>query len=284
MKQEMSEALSGFLLLNKPIGMTSHTLVAQVRKKLGVKRVGHAGTLDPFATGLMMVLVGHSTVMSQDLLGLDKVYEFEIKLGVETDTLDSTGQITEEQPIPELTEALLKATLQEFEGEIEQVPPAYSALKFQGRPLYEYMRTQGKLPMSIENKRRKITIYSLELLSHTKTTITCRAHVSSGTYIRVLAADIAKKLGTVGHCSVLNRSRIGQFLLMNSCSLDSDLSLNHPTDLFPFEKVYLTQEFDKALDHGQKVPCGKDFSNQKVFVLASHRKSGFLANWPRIHS
>lgn len=199
--------LCGMILMDKPIGLTSHQVVSCVRKTLGIDKVGHLGTLDPFASGLLPILVGGATRLSDEILGSEKQYLFTIKLGQETDTLDIHGKITSEKDVPVDFEEKINCVLHQFQGEIEQTPPVYSALKMQGKPLYAYMRAVGELPFSIETKKRPIQIHKLEIVASDKqkNEITLRTLCGKGTYIRSLARDLANAIGTVGFCSALRR-------------------------------------------------------------------------------
>lgn len=202
-----SNPLCGMILIDKPIGMTSHQVVSSVRKILQMDKVGHLGTLDPFASGLLPILIGGATRLSDEILGSQKQYLFTIKFGVETDTLDPQGRIIAEKIVPADFEQKIRYVLPQFHGEIAQIPPAYSALKMHGKPLYAYMRAIGQLPCAIETKKRNIQIQRLEIIhaDQDKCEITLRTLCGKGTYIRSLARDLADAIGTVGHCSALRR-------------------------------------------------------------------------------
>ena len=212
------ENLTGLILIDKAAGLSSYDIVRKVKKSLNIKKVGHFGTLDPFATGLLPIAVGSSTRLSEYLLEKDKKYIFTIELGKETDTLDAYGKIVKEAPVPSDFPKKIQDVILSFVGLIEQEPPSYSALKFAGRPLYEYMRTQGKLPINMSEKKRHINIYELELIhfDSTKKQITLKLFCSKGTYVRSLARDIAKLLGTVGFCKELRRTEVGEFSIENA--------------------------------------------------------------------
>ncbi len=207
----------GFLLINKPAGMTSHDVVNVVRKKTGERKIGHAGTLDPMATGLLILAVGKFTKRIKEFSGLDKNYEAEITLGAESDTDDAMGEIkTVSSFIPKENE--IAEALQSLTGEIEQVPPKFSAKKIGGQTAYKLAR-KGK---TFELKPQKVIIYELKLgkYSYPKLNLICR--VSSGTYIRAIARDLGKLLGTGGYLSKLKRTRIGSFRLENANDLDDN--------------------------------------------------------------
>lgn len=235
--------ISGLVLVDKPIGITSHKVVSVIKKQLSVDRVGHLGTLDPFASGLLPVLIGGSTRLSDEIMDGQKQYLFRISFGKETDTLDLTGQVILEKKVPLSYYKLVEQILPEFIGEIEQVPPMYSALKVNGRPLYEYMRATGKLPVDIETKKRHIKIFSIEVVNEetfTDNTILLRVLCGKGTYVRSLARDIANKIGTVGHCSELRREFVEPWNVKDaiSFSIEEKPSFEHiVSSLIPPEKV-----------------------------------------------
>ena len=200
---------TGSLLIDKRIGVTSRQEVNFISKKLGIKKAGHIGTLDPFADGLLIVLLGSSTKISPFLETMDKEYIATLKLGKKIDSGDLTGNIIEEKEIPLLSKEKINEVLKTFLGKQSQIPPMYSALKVNGKELYKYAR-EGK---EIERKTREIEIYSLDLISVEKDEIVFKAHVSKGTYIRTLGEDIASRLGTVGHLTKLTRTKIGPYSL-----------------------------------------------------------------------
>jgi tRNA pseudouridine55 synthase len=222
---------SSLILIDKSPGFTSHHVVSYIRKLLKSTldyevRVGHLGTLDPFASGLLPILIGGVTRLSDEMMDGKKQYLFQIKLGEQTDTLDSTGQVTQEVPVPENYIEKIKSNLNQFIGEIEQIPPVYSALKMQGRPLYEYMRSEGKLPQDIETKKRKIFIDKIELIENKleeKNTVTIRVLCAKGTYVRSLARDLAATIGTVGYCSSLRRECVEPWHVDNALLFSEDI-------------------------------------------------------------
>ena len=267
------DSLSGCLLINKIKGTTSRQEVNNVSHALNTKKCGHIGTLDPFATGLLIVLVGKATKIAPLLEREDKKYIATLKLGKATDTLDDTGKLIEEKPVPTLTRELIKNVFASFIGENEQVPPMYSAVRINGKHLYEYAR-KGE---DIERKARKINIYSLELISFEKDSITFLCHVSKGTYVRTLAMDIAQKLGTVGHLVDLNRISIGEYSLDDKrCIASKDvkdanlISVNEMLKDFPSFLVKDKEAF-KALN-GVKLILPID--NEEVLIKD---KDGIIA-------
>ncbi|WP_176493786.1 tRNA pseudouridine(55) synthase TruB [Cobetia sp. 5-25-4-2] len=199
--------IDGVLLLDKPKGMSSNYALQKARRLYQAQKAGHTGTLDPMATGLLPVCFGEATKFSSHLLEADKVYRARIKFGQVTDTGDAEGEILREREIPELAESELEAVLVRFRGEIDQVPPMYSALKHQGRPLYELAR-QG---IEIERAVRRVTIYNMALLARHSDGIEIEVAVSKGTYIRSLAEDIGEALGCGAHLTALRRLKTGPF-------------------------------------------------------------------------
>ena len=212
--------VSGVLLIDKPQGMTSQQVVSKVKYLLksdvhDSKKAGHTGTLDPMATGLLPICLGEATKFSHYQLDAVKSYQAIIKLGEQTDTGDAEGEIITTIPVPHVTQAMLQSVTEQFLGEIMQVPPMYSALKKDGKKLYELAR-EG---IEVERAARPLTIYKLSLTplsaQQLQLTVTC----SKGTYVRVLAEDIAKALGTVGHLTALRRIQTGDFEIANAITL-----------------------------------------------------------------
>ncbi|MBI2093205.1 MAG: tRNA pseudouridine(55) synthase TruB [Candidatus Omnitrophica bacterium] len=199
----------GLLLIDKPAGITSHDAVQVVRRKLGLRRIGHAGTLDPLARGLLLLLVGNATRHQQAFQHYEKTYEASLKLGIQMDTGDADGKVVRTAPVPELDREIVRQVLVSFEGPCRQVPPAYSAVKVQGRPAYWWTR-HGK---TVTLNSRIVQVLECRLLDCQADLIHFRIHCSSGTYVRTLAESIAEKLGTVGHLLWLTRLRVGQWRL-----------------------------------------------------------------------
>lgn len=210
---------TGFILIDKPAGITSFDVVARLRRLTGIKRIGHAGTLDPFATGLLIVGVGReATREMQKLVGLDKIYEATFVLGASSTTDDVKGERSEPVSTEHLTEEQIQEALKTFVGEIDQVPPTYAAIKVQGKKLYELARA-GK-PTLVEPRR--VTIYSMEMQagSWDPTHIGVKIHCSSGTYIRSIARDLGAKLGVGGYVETLRRTSIGPFKIEEAFTLN----------------------------------------------------------------
>ncbi len=210
--------MDGIIIINKPQNFTSHDIVQKVKKITGEK-VGHTGTLDPMATGVLPLLIGKATRCSKYLINHDKKYEVQLTLGTKTTTADQEGDILEQKEVPLKIwkEERIHAVLKSFLGEQEQLPPIYSAIKIKGKKLYEYARN-GE---SIQIPKRKIKIYQIELLkiNEENKQIKFFVHCSKGTYIRSLCEDIAKALGTVGYMSFLKRLQVGNFKLEDSICL-----------------------------------------------------------------
>lgn len=220
------ESPSGFLLINKPAGMTSHDVIDQLRRITGIRKIGHAGTLDPFATGLLIVAVGREATREiSKFVGLDKAYEAEFVLGATTETLDPEGDIIRADKEMDLdasiwTREQIESAMQSLTGPIKQVPPMYSAIKQKGKKLYELAR-EGK---TVKRPPRDVTVSEFDLIGNPSTrptgslrmedtTAVVPVHIacSSGTYIRALARDLAQELGTTGYVRILHRSSIGPF-------------------------------------------------------------------------
>jgi tRNA pseudouridine55 synthase len=209
-------AVNGVLLLDKPSGITSNAALQTARRLLAARKAGHTGTLDPMASGLLPLTFGEAAKFSQMLLDADKVYEAGIKAGIQTDSGDAEGKVVSIQPVA-LDETQLRAVLARFIGEIEQTPPMYSALKRNGKPLYEYARAG----IEVERTPRRVTITELTLLAFQKDHFTLRVACSKGFYVRSLAMDIGEALGCGAHLDALRRTRIGDFDLSGSVTLDA---------------------------------------------------------------
>ena len=210
----------GVLLVDKPAAWTSHDVVAKVRAHFGFKKVGHCGTLDPMATGLLVLVLGRATRLSEKLTSDDKAYEGTILLGVTTNTEDADGATLETKPVPPLTEADLQAALQKYRGDIYQTPPMISAIKHQGSPLYKLAR-KG---IEVVREPRLVHIYDLRLLATELPRLKFRMACSKGTYVRTLAADIGRDLGCGAHLAELRRTAAGAFKLEQAHTLEQILA------------------------------------------------------------
>jgi len=209
--------INGFLLLDKSVEMTSNRALQIVKRLFNAKKAGFLGTLDPFATGMLPICFGRATKQVEVLHEQPKTYQATLKLGAKTETGDTEGEISETAAIPELNESEVKEVMQHFVGEIDQVPPAYSAIKKDGVPLYKLAR-QG---IVVERVARKVTINAIQLLALRKDEIEFSVVCGKGTYIRVLAEDLAEKLGTVGHLVALRRLACGGFGGQEMLTLDA---------------------------------------------------------------
>jgi tRNA pseudouridine55 synthase len=219
--QEFS-ALDGAILVDKPSGPTSHDVVDAIRRKFGIKKVGHCGTLDPNATGLLIIVLGRGTKLSERLMGDDKVYEGTVKFGETTDSYDSDGEITGSLPVPSLTLDQLNDEAATFVGDQMQVPPMVSAIKKNGVPLYKLAR-KG---VEVEREPRLIHIYNFRFTEYAEPFGKCRVACTKGTYIRSLAHDLGQKLGCGGHLTELRRSASGKFDVADALPLDAILQLS----------------------------------------------------------
>lgn len=208
--------ISGIFLLNKPLGISSNAALQRVRWLFRAEKGGHTGALDPLASGLLPICLGEATKFSHFLLDSTKRYQTTIHLGQSTTTGDVEGDVLLEKAVPKLDEALIEKVLTQFIGDIQQIPPMYSALKKEGRPLYELAR-KG---IEIEREARPIHIYDIQLLSFAENSLTLDITSSKGTYIRVLGEDIAKALGTYGHLTYLHRIQTGHFELNPSYTIE----------------------------------------------------------------
>jgi tRNA pseudouridine55 synthase len=211
--------LTGALLVDKPAGPTSHDVVARVRRALGIPRIGHTGTLDPLATGLLVLLIGQATRLAQFLVGDVKEYVADIRLGIETDTYDAEGQPVEAMAMPiarsEIQDAAVASALEAFRGTFQQVPPPHSAKKVAGRRAYEHARRHDPLELAPV----EVTVHRLERLEGAEGLVRLRVLCSAGFYVRSLAHDLGRALGCGAHLAALCRTRVGAFSIEEACSL-----------------------------------------------------------------
>lgn len=257
-------SVDGLLGVDKPTGWTSHDVVDFARKRLAIRKVGHTGTLDPLATGVLVLCVGRATRLSVYLSGLDKEYDATVRLGVRTDTLDADGQvIADESGSVPASVSDVEAMLEEFRGTIHQVPPMYSARKVGGRKLYELAR-KGQ---EIEREARPVTIHSLEAVAYDPPDLRLRVQCSSGTYIRVLADDLGNRLGCGGHIVELRRTRVGSVTLEACPPVDelerrweedgpSGMMINPGIALGHLREFPLDSDQLRAFQHGNPVVEG----------------------------
>ncbi len=243
----------GLFNIDKPSGMTSHDVVDAVRAIVRERQVGHAGTLDPLATGVLVVAVGYATRLLEFMAGHDKVYRVVIRLGVETTTYDAEGEVIAEHPLPRLTVEDIESVLASFRGRIRQIPPRYAAIRHRGKRLYEWAR-QG---VEITPQPREVIIYTLRLESWHPPDLTLYVKCSAGTYVRSLAHDIGQALGTGGHVRSLRRLASGPFRVEDAVPLDVLRSSDWRTYLLPpdaglhdMPRVDLTPEQAQRVRHG----------------------------------
>jgi tRNA pseudouridine55 synthase len=259
--KRVRDIVDGVLLLDKPVGLSSNDALIKTKRMLNAKKAGHTGTLDPFATGLLPLCFGEATKFSQDLLEADKTYLTTVHLGQRTDTGDTEGQVVETHEV-NVTREQIEAVLARFRGPIEQVPPMYSALKRDGKPLYEYARAG----VVLEREARPVTIHRLEFISYEAPFLKLEVTCSKGTYIRVLGEDIGAALGCGAHLNALRRIQVGALTMENMVTLEdvaahaAPLELLAPVDalLSSFPAVQLTGELAKRFLNGQRLPLGKE--------------------------
>ena len=251
---------SGILLLDKPIGPTSHDAVARVRRAAGLRRVGHAGTLDPLASGLLLLGLGPAARFLEYLVGLDKTYETTVRLGQATTTYDAEGEVTAERPV-DVSAAQLAAALDAFRGPIRQRVPPYSAVKRDGRPLYESAR-RG---VTLDLPEREVVIHALDLLAFDPPFVSLRVACSSGTYIRSLAHDLGAALGSGGHVAALRRTAVGAFAVAGAVPLDALTPESVAAALLPPEaavqhlpRIEVGESEAIRLSLGQRLPAAAD--------------------------
>ena len=234
--------LDGAILIDKPAGPTSHDVVDAIRRQFGIKKVGHCGTLDPAATGLLIIVLGRGTKLSEKLMSDDKVYEGKIKFGESTDSYDADGELVASLPVPPLSLAELNEAAAEFVGDQMQTPPMVSAIKKDGVPLYKLAR-KG---VEVQREPRLIHVYSFKFSDYQEPFGTFRLACTKGTYVRSIAHELGQKLGCGAHLAALRRANSGKFNVADAISLEQVLKLT-PTDLearvIPFLKLAAT---DKA--------------------------------------
>ncbi len=253
----------GVLLLDKAAGMSSNDALIKAKRLLNAQKAGHTGTLDPFATGLLPLCFGEATKFAQDLLEADKTYETVVHLGVRTETGDTEGGVLANCEV-NVTREQIDAVLTRFRGDIEQVPPMHSALKRDGKPLYEYARAG----VTLEREARRVTIHALELLDYQAPLLRLRVTCSKGTYIRVLGEDIGAALGCGAHLQALRRTGVGALSIAQAVTLEA---LTETTEeqrpqllaavdalLSSFPAVKLSEALAKRFLHGQRLALGKE--------------------------
>ncbi len=213
----------GIIVIDKPPGPTSHDVVDAVRRKLAIRRVGHTGTLDPAAGGVLVIMLGKATKLSRFLMPGEKSYTATLKLGFETDTMDIEGSVTDRKTVPDYSKEEILRALESFKGTQPQVPPMFSAKKVNGKKLYKLAR-EGK---EIERKPSEITIFDIGLLDYSRPEVTFYVKCSKGTYLRVLCSDIGRKLGCCACMTALKRTQNGVFKLENAVTLDDFMDMSY---------------------------------------------------------
>lgn len=252
------------IVVNKPINLTSRDVVNEVCHILNTKKVGHTGTLDPIATGVLVILTGKYTKLVDVITSMDKEYIAKIKLGIKTDTSDITGNVIEKRDV-KISYEKVKEVFDNFSKTYMQTVPKYSAVKINGKKLYEYARSN----IDIELPKRSVNIYTLELLEVTSDTITFKTKVSKGTYIRSLITDLCDKLNTVGTMSSLTRTKQGKFDIKDSYTLD-DLKLNNYKGLkinefLDYEVIEINDNEYKKIINGNKIKNTYNISDKVIF-------------------
>lgn len=254
--------MNGILIVDKPQGWTSHDVVNKARRVLQEKRIGHTGTLDPLATGVLVLCVGRATRIARYLEADDKEYTAVLRLGITTDTQDADGQPLETRAYPAPARDALETVIRRFQGEIQQVPPAYSALKVKGVPSYRLARAGAKH----RHRERTVTIYAIDLLQYEDPEVRIRVHCSKGTYIRTLCADIGEQLGAGAHVTALNRERSGRFRIGQALSIEElerlvatssgeeiMITMNNALDGLPGLRI--PPLMARRISHGNTCPC-----------------------------
>ena len=261
---------NGILITNKPEGMSSFQMCSKVKREYGEKKVGHIGTLDPLASGVLPILIGKATKFSEFLVEHDKEYIAEIQLGMKTETGDREGKVIEEKPVRKYTSEEIKNALDSFLGKTMQIPPMYSALKLNGKKLYELAR-EGK---TVERKARPIIIDSIELISYdsSKNIINFKVNCSRGTYIRVLSEDIAEKLGTCGYMSHLIRTRVGNY------SLKDENKFIDMENILDLDKISIDESTLKKVLNGVRVNWKSEDKLVSIYVCKEFKGVGYIKN------
>jgi tRNA pseudouridine55 synthase len=281
--------MDGIVNINKPPGMTSHDVVLRARRILREKRIGHTGTLDPLATGVLVLCVGKATRVAQYLEAGEKEYRAVMRLGITTDTLDAEGRVLETKTYPHPDRGELVRVIQRFVGAILQSPPAFSAVKIGGTPSYRLARQGRAQP----NKPRQVTIHEIELTSYEDPLVGLAVRCSKGVYIRSLCADIGDALGTGAHLAALERTRSGRFSLAGAVTLEhlqvlaaagdvgrAVLPIDHALADFP--AASLTEEESVRIAHGNRLPVSEPALHMPGGLFRLHDPSGRLLALARL--
>ncbi len=278
-----SSVVSGVLVIDKPVGMTSHDVVQIVRRGTGIRRAGHTGTLDPRASGVLVVLIGPAVRLSEFVSASDKRYQATLRLGASTNTYDAEGTITQTTSPDDITEEQFEEALKQFVGEIEQVPPPYSAVKVKGRKAYELSR-KGK---TVELPPRKIHVYNLELLEWVPPEAVVDVYCSSGTYVRSLAHDLGNVLGCGAHLVGLRRTKSGHFTLRDAVPLrklrDSFLTGDWYKYLIPaaealsWPSIVLEPDQVEMVRFGRRLPADPEAETHEGLIRALTEQGDLVA-------
>ena len=285
-KKQIQNVVSGVLVIDKPVGMTSHDVVQIIRRGTGIRRAGHTGTLDPRASGVLVVLIGPAVRLSEYVSASDKRYQATLRLGSSTDTYDADGRITRHQNVDNVTEEQFEGILKNYTGEILQSPPPYSAVKVKGRPSYESARKGEKVTL----EPRKINVYSLETLEWAPPEAVLDIYCSSGTYVRSLAHDLGNELGTGAYLIGLRRTKSGRFTLRDAVPLrqiqDSFLTGEWSRYLIPAAEalgdwpyITLVGQDVETVRHGHRLPAkddAKDLVDPKKHPYAEEGSLGMV--------
>ena len=281
-RRKSGRNVDGILLLDKRLGVSSNRALQEVKRLFNANKAGHTGSLDPLATGLLPLCFGEATKVSAMMLDDNKRYQVVVKLGVMTDTGDTEGKVIAEKPVPELSLDEIESCLQRFTGEIDQVPPMYSALKHNGRKLYELAR-EGK---TIERKARRITIFELKLLHASSDSLKLDVSCSKGTYIRSLAEDIGHYLGCGGTVTELRRTHAGQFKIEDALTIEQCqkmdfealisclLDVDKPLDTMP--AIELSTQQATLIKHGQQIDTEKTEAETNQGMVRMYSEQVFL--------
>ncbi|MES2771034.1 MAG: tRNA pseudouridine(55) synthase TruB [Pseudomonadota bacterium] len=275
------QRVDGVILLDKPLGLSSNAALQSARRLFSAAKAGHTGTLDPLASGLLPLCFGEATKFSADLLDADKSYEAELLFGITTDTADAEGKILQQRPV-EFTHEQLTRVLEQFKGLISQIPPMYSALKRDGKPLYELAR-QG---IELERAARSVSIHSLELISTAENRCRLRVRCSKGTYIRTLAQDIGEQLACGAHLSALRRTAVGSLDVAQAISLEQLAALTEherqarlqaPDSLLQsLPALYLDSVDGKRFSQGNRIPGQLQAGRYRVYQQNESSKPHLL--------
>ena len=261
--------MDGLILINKEQDWTSRDVCNVCQKRFSTKKVGHTGTLDPFATGLLVVTINKANKICQFMDDFPKTYVATLSLGKATDTLDLTGNVVLEKEVDKFSKEYVEEVLKSFKGEIEQIPPMTSAIHYKGRKLYE-LHYEG---ISVEREARKVYIHDIKLIEFKGNLITFECQVSKGTYVRVLGEQIAEKLNTVGHLISLQRTKIGNFSIENAIKIN-DVNKDYPLinigEALSFLPTYtVDEEMTKKVKNGVKLYLN-DISDELVYIKDIH--------------